>query len=273
MKLKIGLGIVFVMIVATLVTTIFLSESSKKHFEQTEEYSLDDEPAVKKIEEKPGLAGGNCTTGFGNFMLINPNFKVSTDWIAARKKQLISVSKTYGIKEGKSSNGDNLMDAEAAKYLNDMVKAYEAYNAGHTMVTRSCFRQVGTKCGRLCAVTGTSDHHTGLTCDLVDTKYGTELDTSYYKNHKEWQWLKENSYKFGFIDRFPEAWAGGPMSKPINVDENGTTGLYETWHYRYVGVEAATEIATGKYNNGKYDSLEHYLKMTGKVKDLKGGKC
>jgi len=154
-----------------------------------------------------------------------------------------------------------------------MVKVYEAYNSGHTMVTRSCYRARGTTCGRLCAKTGTSDHHTGLTCDLVDSSYGTDLDTSKYNDHKEWQWLRENSYKYGFIDRFPEAWAGGPMSQPINVDGNGTTGLFETWHYRYVGVTAATEIATGKYNNGKYDSLEHYLKSIKKVSDLKNGKC
>ena len=89
----------------------------------------------------------------------------------------------------------------------------------------------------------------------------------------EWQWLKENSYKYGFIDRFPEAWAGGSMLEPLNVDEHGSTGLYETWHYRYVGVVAATEIALGKYNNGQYDSLEHYLKAVGGVSDLKNGLC
>ncbi len=53
----------------------------------------------------------------------------------------------------------------------------------------------------------------------------------------------------------------------------GTTGLFETWHYRYVGIPAATEIATGKYNNGAYDSLEHYLKSTGRVADLKAATC
>ena len=89
----------------------------------------------------------------------------------------------------------------------------------------------------------------------------------------DWQWLKANSYKYGFIDRFPEAWAGGSMSDPLNVDENGSTGLYETWHYRYVGIEHATNIATGKYNNGEYDSLEHYLKARGLINDLKAGVC
>ena len=154
-----------------------------------------------------------------------------------------------------------------------MVKAYEADNPGHTLETLSCFRAVGTNCGRLCAATGTSDHHTGLTCDLVDPVYGVSLDTSTYDSHPDWQWLKANSYKYGFIDRFPEAWAGGSMSEPLNVDANGSTGLFETWHYRYVGVGPATEIATGKYNNGQYDSLEHYLKSRGLVADLKNGAC
>ena len=63
------------------------------------------------------------------------------------------------------------------------------------------------------------------------------------------------------------------MSEPLNVDENGSTGLFETWHYRYVGIEHATNIATGKYNNGEYDSLEHYLKSLDLVKNLKTGEC
>lgn len=272
-------GFFLVLILGGLFLALYFSGAFEEKVKPSENVaiSIDEDAEAKEVEEEPEekeiTEGGNCTEKYGYLMLINPNFAVSTQWIDTRKKQLISVSKTYGIKEGKSSNGDNLLDAEAAEHLNEMVKAYEEYNEGHTMVTRSCYRARGTSCGRLCAKTGTSDHHTGFTCDLIDPKYGTDLDTSYYKNHKEWQWLRENSYKYGFIDRFPQAWAGGSMSEPLNVDANGTTGLYETWHFRYVGVKAATEIATGKYNNGKYDSLEHYLKQTGKVSDLKKGKC
>ena len=215
----------------------------------------------------------NCTIKYGALMLINPNFTVEDSFISARRSELVSISELYGIREGVAGNGDNLLDAEAATHINDMVKAYEADNPGHTMETRSCFRSRGTSCGRLCAATGASDHHTGLTCDLIDPVYGTVLDTDTIDTHIEWQWLKANSYKYGFIDRFPEAWAGGPMSEPLNVDENGSTGLFETWHYRYVGVKNATDIATGKYNNGEYDSLEHYLKVRGMVSDLEAGTC
>lgn len=233
--------------------------------ETPEEPMSDAEASIQPITNAPSA---NSTIGLGRLMLINPNFTVEPEFIAARKNELISLCTTYGIKENKDSNGDNLLDKEAAEWLSKMVADYTVANPGHTLETRSCFREVGTNCGRMCAATGASDHHTGLTCDLIDPIYGVSLDTGAYDNHVEWRWLKENSYKYGFIDRFPEAWAGGPMSEPANVDENGTTGLFETWHYRYVGVFAATEIATGVYNNGQYDSLEHYLKSRGLVPNL-----
>ncbi len=219
------------------------------------------------------LPGGNCTTPLGKLMLINANFTVDSNFISGRRNQLIDLTATYDITEANSWNGVPLLDSEAASHLNDMIAAYQTAYPGHTMQTMSCFRSYGTSCGRLCAPTGTSEHHSGYTCDLIDTAYGNSLDTDYYAQHIDWQWLKQNSYKYGFIDRYPLEWAGSSMSEPLNVNANGTTGYYETWHYRYVGIPAATEIATGKYNNGAYDSLEHYLKSLGLVKDLQSGIC
>lgn len=249
------------------------SEPVTENTETNTEEVVEEKPEPDDIKPITNLSSDNCTIKYGYLMLINPNFTVNTSFIDARRDELVSISSLYGIVEGNAYNGDNLLDAEAARHLNEMVKAYEAEYPGHTFETRSCYRARGTTCGRLCAATGTSDHHTGLTCDLLDPAYGTSLDTSTYNQHVDWQWLYANSYKYGFIDRFPEEWAGGPMSEPLNVDENGSTGLFETWHYRYVGVGPATEIATGKYNNGRYDSLEHYLKARGLVTDLKNGKC
>ncbi len=250
---------------------------------ETEPFSVLNEPdntdKKSNVQSMPELTPltnaptANCTANYGSLMLVNPNFVVEEDFIATRRNELISLNATYGIRELNAWNGDNLIDAEAGEHLNEMLTAYKADYPGQEMQTVSCYREVGTNCGRLCMPTGASDHHTGLACDLVDATYGTSLDTSTYEAHPDWQWLRENSYKYGFIDRFPEDWAGGPMSEPMNVDENGSTGLFETWHYRYVGVDFATDIATGKYNDGKYDSLEHYLKARGLVKDLKTGKC
>lgn len=254
-----------------------VEEEAKKAEEEArkkEEEAKKTEEEVKRAEEQANAQEtGNCTLKYGKLMLINANYTVDMDFIYARRNQLIDLTATYGINELNGYNGVPLLDAEAGEYLNEMIKAYEAENPGHEMKTVSCFRMYGTSCGRLCAATGTSEHHSGYTCDLIDSAYGTSLDTNYYDMHLEWQWLKANSYKYGFIDRYPLEWAGGTMAQPINVDENGTTGYYETWHYRYVGVPAAAEIATGKYNGGKYDSLEHYLKATGYVNDLRAGTC
>ncbi|MBQ6313322.1 D-alanyl-D-alanine carboxypeptidase family protein [Candidatus Saccharibacteria bacterium] len=215
----------------------------------------------------------NCTVRYGKLMLINANFMVDNNFLTARRSELVSLSSNYGIPEYNIYNGDNLLDSEAAEHLSSLVEAYEAEHPGHTLGTLSCFRSASPGCGRMCAATGTSDHHTGLTCDLIDSSYGTSLGTDNNYLHPEWQWLHDNSYRYGFIDRFPEEWSGGSMNEPINVDERGSTGFYETWHYRYVGVQAATEIATGIYNNGAYDSLEHYLKARALVSDLKNGNC
>ena len=236
-------------------------------------HDSDPSPIANSYQATPTTTSGNCTTSFGPLMLINYNFRVDNNFIATRKTQLINISDRYGIIEGNPYNGAPLLDAEAAAHLNDMVNAYQAAYPGHTLETRSCFRAKGTSCGRLCMPTGTSDHHTGYTCDLIDPTYGTELDTSHLSRHTEWQWLKDNSYKYGFIDRFPANWAGGSMSEPLNVDATGTTGLYETWHYRYVGISAATAIASGQYNGGAYDSLEHYLLQTGRVTNLNPPRC
>lgn len=233
-----------------------------------------EEPEWSVLETLEPTASGvefqeqNYTLTFGRLMLINPVFTVGTDFIAARRGELVDMTAEYGVVEGVAGNGRPLLDPEAAPHLAEMIADYRATYPGHDLETRSCFRAVGTQCGRLCYATGTSDHHTGYTCDLIDPAYGTELDTDLLAQHPEWQWLKENSWKYGFIDRFPLEWAGGPMSEPINITAEGSTGLYETWHYRYVGLEAAREIAEGKYNDGRYDSLEHYLKVTGRIENL-----
>lgn len=235
---------------------------------KTEQNATEPEQTEQNPEQKSSCSEGNYTLSLGPLMLINYHFNVDEAWIASRGAELIDIESTYGIHEANAYNGTPLMDAEAAAHLSEMILAYETENPGHTLSTMSCFRAVGTSCGRLCAATGTSEHHSGYACDLIDTSYGTSLDTDTYPSHPDWQWLKANSYKYGFIDRYPAEWAGGSMDAPLNVDAFGTTGYYETWHYRYVGIDAATAIAYGVYNYGKYDSFEHYLLMKNLVKNL-----
>ena len=79
------------------------------------------------------------------------------------------------------------------------------------------------------ALPGTSEHQLGLAVDINGAVYDI------------YPWLQENSYKYGFIFRYPE-------------EKESITGISEeVWHYRYVGVKAAKEI----YQRGI--CLEEYL--------------
>lgn len=72
---------------------------------------------------------------------------------------------------------------------------------------------------------GCSEHETGFALDLTDIN--TYSLDEYVAEDATNQWLIENSYKFGFILRYP-------------TDKVSYTGIdYEPWHFRYVGVEAA----------------------------------
>lgn len=76
---------------------------------------------------------------------------------------------------------------------------------------------------------GFSEHQTGLAFDVgnKDPKHDAMMS---FKDTNEFNWLKENSYKYGFILRYPK-------------DKENITGfMYEPWHYRYVGNEIAKDI-------------------------------
>ena len=73
---------------------------------------------------------------------------------------------------------------------------------------------------------GYSEHQTGLAFDILTIGVLTDE----FDKTKEYEWLINNSYKYGFILRYPKG------------KENITGYDYESWHFRYVGKETAKQI-------------------------------
>ena len=93
------------------------------------------------------------------------------------------------------------------------------------------------------AIPGSSEHETGLALDIVSKSY--QILDEKQENTKEQKWLLENSYKYGFILRYPK-------------DKQDITMInYEPWHYRYVGLENSAYI---KENNLCLEEFIEYLK-------------
>lgn len=89
------------------------------------------------------------------------------------------------------------------------------------------------------AYPGTSEHQLGLAVDIVARDY--QLLDDKQADTKEAKWLKDNCWKYGFILRYP-------------TDKTEETGvIFEPWHYRYVGEQAAKEIMENRI------CLEEYL--------------
>lgn len=95
------------------------------------------------------------------------------------------------------------------------------------------------------ALPGTSEHQLGLAVDIVDQNY--QILESSQEDTPVQRWLMEHSWEYGFILRYPE-------------EKRDLTGIiYEPWHYRYVGVEAAKVITQAGI------CLEEYVGATAKA--------
>ena len=71
---------------------------------------------------------------------------------------------------------------------------------------------------------GHSEHQLGLAVDIRSRTLTSNLTDSDYK------WMLENSYKYGFIVRYPKG------------KQHITQFIEEPWHLRYLGVELATKV-------------------------------
>lgn len=102
------------------------------------------------------------------------------------------------------------------------------------------------KTRRQIALVGISEHHTGLAVDLVGETYQSlderQADTA------EARWLEEHAHEYGFILRYPKG-------------KEGITGIFfESWHFRYVGKEAAAFMKEHQL------CLEEFLELAEKQK-------
>lgn len=89
---------------------------------------------------------------------------------------------------------------------------------------------------------GSSEHQTGLCCDITDV-YHPLKSPSELEQTPTYQWLYEHCAEYGFILRYPK-------------DKTDITGIiYEPWHFRYVGTAAATYIMKNRL------CLEEFLSL------------
>ena len=199
--------------------------------------NLDYEPYTNKIKAR------NLNT---NNILVNKYYYLEENY---EPDNLESISKQYALDGmelvhdakiafedmAKAAKKENLSIIAMSTYrdYNYQVKIYKQY------VRADGEEKADTYSGR----PGHSEHQTGLAVDV----YNGKVNYTKFESTKEFEWMKEHAYEYGFILRFPKD----------KIDETGYT--YESWHYRYVGKDTAKYI---KENNISFE--EYYAT---KIKD------
>ena len=177
--------------------------------------------------------------------VVNKNYKLDEDYIpndleqinlkySCKDKYLRKVAKIYFEKMANDARkeGFNIIAVSTYRSYKYQEKLYNNY-----------IKEKGLHYADMASARpGHSEHQTGLAVDIADLS----LDYDNFENTKEFNWVKHNAHKYGFILRYPKA--------KLHI-----TGFkYEPWHYRYVGIEIATDI----YKNNL--TLEEYKKITHK---------
>lgn len=250
-KFIVTLVVVLLCIVATVVGVMMVDEpsevnvvtesqtESKTNEEIEQEPSEDDEAAEEVPKEDP--------TATWELLLANPDNPLPEDFevdttvvqgsfemdvrVADAMKQMIADAKEDGV---------DLMVCSAYRSISRQQELFDA-EVQVQMSSGKTREEAEALTATMIAVPGTSEHHTGLAADIV-TPTHQNLDAE-FADTAAGKWLQEHAVEYGFILRYPED------------KQDITKIIYESWHYRYVGVEHAKAIT----ENGL--CLEEYLEQ------------
>lgn len=124
-----------------------------------------------------------------------------------------------------------------------VVSAYRSYESQNRIFNDYAAREGEEAANRYSARPGQSEHQLGTTIDFGGTKYDWKDS---FADTAQGRWLQENAQKFGFALSYP---------REDERDTEDITGyIYEPWHFRYIGVDAALE-----WRNSELTLFEYIL--------------
>lgn len=204
--------------------------------EQTSEQSMTEDAMVKVLEERrknPLL------------LLVNKTHELSEDYDVT----LATLPDGHQVAEPVYDDlMDMLSDAEEAGYSVIVASAYRTRQRQEQLLQQEIRKnrwngmtQEEAEDDALLTVApyGYSEHETGYAVDLVASNNQMLDDTQETTGANIW--LRRNCQQYGFILRYPKG------------KEDITGYSYESWHFRYVGKEAAQEMSA------EHMTLEEYL--------------
>lgn len=175
----------------------------------------------------------NSNTDLNYSMLVNKYYKLDKDY---EPTDLVTIKQDHSWGEvGSQKIREEVYDAfkdmwNSAKESNIHLminSSYRPYNDQERVYNNYKDAYGQSYADKIAARPGYSEHQTGLALDIFSI---TDSSQKTFAESVAYEWLLNNSYKYGFILRYPEG------------KENITGYAFESWHYRYVGKELAEKI-------------------------------
>ena len=169
-------------------------------------------------------------TSKNELMINNKYYRLSKDYIPS---DLVDVKNWYSygsnnkLRQVAYDAFINMYESAKEENITLIINsAYRSYDEQEEIYNDYLSKYTQEYTDSFAARPGHSEHQTGLALDIIT--YGANGET--FDTTDAFKWLQDNAYKFGFILRYPK-------------DKEYLTGYnYESWHFRYVGIEAATII-------------------------------
>lgn len=225
------------------------SEYASEEETQIEAYTLDDilayhdhenvhdgnEQTAEEVQESELAEERSFDAADWRLVLINKQHPISQDYEFKLGKMFIE---TMNIQLDDRIIEDLLLMMQAAKKdgLNLVIRSpyrtSDRQESNFNVRIKSYMRQglsymeAYKVTSQVITVPGCSEHEVGLALDITCESY-LDLEQG-FADTKEGQWLADHSCEYGFILRYPAE------------KEYITSIVYEPWHFRYVGREAAT---------------------------------
>ncbi len=172
--------------------------------------------------------------GSGPLVLVNNNIALLNE---INEDDLVSV---YDYKNSAYKVSDYSVSVlpDTVEALNEMLLAFYNATGNNYVMVKSGYRSfeyqqelyedelasTGEDSSTLVAMAGYSEHHTGYAVDFTTYNGSSYSD---FDGEDEYEWIMENCYKYGIINRYPEG------KESLTLIDN------EPWHFRYVGIPHA----------------------------------
>ena len=195
--------------------------------------SNEDDTSSNLQKAKDEYIEGEKPVYINNILVANKDFGIPKNFASGLNDELLEA-----FNQMKS-------DAKEEGIILNIRSGFRSYETQETLYNNYIARDGLEKASRYSAKPGYSEHQTGLAIDIT-TEDTTISIGDWFNDTKQAEWLYNNAYKYGFILRYPKG------------KEHITGYKYESWHYRYVGIEHSKNFAMNDL------TLEEYLKIVNK---------